>query len=287
MSSKRDLIIRVMLNHFHQGAPEMVLASLPDGKAKGVLALELTSQDVPHLLNEPKELIQQVHYSWLVPVLQHFPEKMQMFFLSSLPKTKALLLSEMIKKPLHTTKMALPVRLYLLNMIAAKLKPANVLPAPFLPTTNLSPLLNMRKGEIVQLIDFLGLYDLAEEIRHIVDKKQLKVIYSCLSVKKQHFLRICLHQKERLSIPRLGLEKWQGDSKSLDSLLHRRGLLRLGKGMSGQHPDFLWHMMHRLDSGRGRILQQYYSKEEIPGVTQALIQEILNLMNFFKKTSDL
>lgn len=276
-------MIRAMLNHFHQGAPDLVLGSLAKDDAQNILGLEVASSDAPYLLNEPKELIRQTHYSWLTAAIEQFPVKMQPFFLTALPKSKAAQLSTILKKPLHPSRLALPVRLYLLNLVALKVKPADVLPAPFLPSTNLMPLLGMQKSEVVQLIDFLGLYDLAEEIRHIVDKNFLKAIYNCLSIKKQHFLRICLHQKERLSIPRLGLQKWQGGRKALEHLLHKRGLYRLGKGICGQHPDFLWHLVHRLDIGRGRILNHYFSKKEIPGVTQALIQEILNLMTFFKK----
>lgn len=283
MSTKRALMIRVMLNHFHQGSPDALLSPLDKDSAQAVLEMDVSSHDASHVLEEPKHLVQHVHYSWLASALSQLPAKMRPFFLTSLPKSKAALLGEMMKMAPSSIRLPLSTRLYLLSLIAAKLKPAHILPAPYLPATNLSGLLSLKKGEIVQLIDFLGLYDLAEEIRHIVDKKYLKAIYNCLSVKKQHFLRICLHQKERLSIPRLGLEKWRGDCKSLDSLLHKRGLFRLGKAISGMHPDFFWHLTRRLDVGRGRILEQYYAKEEVPGVTQALIQEILNLMNFFKK----
>lgn len=276
-------MIRVMLNQFHQGAPDVILKGLPKEQGKDVMKIDVQSQDAPYLLNESKELIKQVHYSWLAPVVEGFPVKMRPLFLTSLPKSKGEILSQAIKAPLHPVKLALSVRLYLLNMITSKLKPSEVLPAPYLPASNLLPLAGMQKGEIVQLIDFLGLYDLAEEIRHIVDKRYLKAIYNCLSIKKQHFLRMCLHKKEQLSVPRLGLDKWRGDCKTLDSMVHKRGLLRLGKAVSGQHPDFIWHLVHRLDTGRGRLLQQYYDKEEIPGVTQVLVQEILNLMNFFKK----
>lgn len=283
MSLKKALVIRVMLNHFHQGAPEVVLSSMPKESAKAVLDMNIQSHNAAYLVNEPKELVQQVHYSWLAPVIEQFPIKMRPFLMTSLPKSTAVQVSGMINQPLHPQRLAMSVRLHLLGMIVNKLKPYEVLPSPYLPETSLTPLLSMKKGEVAQLIDFLGLYDLAEEIRHIVDKKYLKAIYNCLSIKKQHFLRICLHRKERLTIPRLGLDKWQGDCKTLDSLLHKRGLLRMGKAISGQHPDFLWHLTHRLDTGRGKIIQKYYVKEEIPGVTQALIQEILNLLNFFKK----
>lgn len=283
MPFKRELMIKVMLNQFHQGAPEVALACLPAEVGKGVRGIETASQSAAYVLEEPKLLIQQTHYSWLAPVIQRFAEDMQPYLLSSLPKDKAVPISAMLKVPLLSKKMASSVRLYFLHKIALELKPASVLPMPFLAATSLTPLLSMRKEEIVQMADFLGLYDLAEEIKHIVDRRSLKAIYGCLSVKKQHFLRICLHQKERLSIPRLGLDRWQGERKTLDALLHSRGLLRLGKGVSGQTEDFLWHLMHHLDTGRGGILQRYYAAVEVPGVTQALIQEILNLMNFFKK----
>lgn len=276
-----------MLNQFHQGTPDLLLKALPEGRSRDVLQLDIASQDASYVLNEPKELIQQIHYSWLTPLIEALPAKMQSLFLTSLPKNKAAMLSQVLKIPLQTTKQALSVRLYLLSRIYSQLKPTEVLPAPYLPATNLSLLLAMQKGEIVELITFLGLYDLAEEIRHIIDRRYLKAIYNCLSLKKQHFLRLCLHKKERLSVPRLGLDKWQGDCQTLERLTHHRGLVRMGKAVSGQHPDFIWHLIHRLDIGRGRLLQQYCEKEEIPGVTQVLIQEILSLMNFFKKSSDL
>ena len=47
MSFKRSLMIRVMLNHFHQGAPDLVLSSLPKEEAKSVLDLNITSQTLP------------------------------------------------------------------------------------------------------------------------------------------------------------------------------------------------------------------------------------------------
>lgn len=283
MSLKRNLITRVLLNQYHQGPPDALLASLSKESAKQILEVNVSSQDASYLFHEPKELARAVHYSWLRPVIEKFPPKMQPFLLTALPSKKCHTLSVLMKKKPYPERLSMPVRLYFLRLLTEKLKPPEILSCPYLPASTLTPLLGLSKGDIIRLIDFLGLHDLAIEIKHIVDKKYLKAIYNCLSIKKQHYLRICLHQKERLTTPRLGLDTWKGDCKTLEFLVHKRGLLRIGKGLAGQHEDFLWHLIHKLDAGRGAIIQRYYTKEEIPGVTQVLMQEILNLLNFFKK----
>ncbi len=286
MTPKCEMFLRVLMNKYHQAAPEALLSGLPPEQAQAVLNVDNNSQDVSQAVIQSKEIVKHIHYSWLVPIIEGLSPQMQPLFLSSLPSVSSQQLSKILKKPLHSTPLSPAVRLFLVNQLYAKIKPIDVLPVSYLPQTSMTVLLNYKKLELVELIDFLGLYDLAEEIRHIVDKRYLKAIYNGLSIKKQHFLRICLHHKEKLLPPRLGLEKWKGDSRELEKLLHQRGLIRLGKALAGQHPDLVWHLSHRLDTGRGRLIQKYYAKEEIPGITQALIQEILNLLNFFRKMSE-
>jgi hypothetical protein len=286
MQAKSSIMLRVLLSRYHQGAPEAFLGALPKEDVKEVISQEVISQDPAQAILHSKEVIQKIHYSWLVPVVKEFSPKMQPLIVHALPKGTSLSLTNSLKFPPTVQPLPVPIRLYLINILCEHLKVNSVLPPAFLPQTSLSPLINFKKRQLVELIDFLGLYDLADEIRHIVDKKYLKAIYKCLSIKKQHFLRICLHQKEKLSTSRIGLDRWNGDCQQMEKLLHRRGVIRLGYALSGQHPDFFWHIMHRLDTGRGNILAKYYTKEDIPGVTSALTQQVLSLMNFFKKMSE-
>ena len=126
------------------------------------------------------------------------------------------------------------------------------------------------------------MYDLAEGIRHIVDRKKLKAIYLCLSHREQAFLRICLHKKEKLAAPKLDIDKWDGSREMLHRVLHRRGMLRLGKALSGQERHFVWHLVHLLDTGRGNIILQYYAEQPVAGVTPLLIQQVVSVINFIK-----
>jgi hypothetical protein len=83
----------------------------------------------------------------------------------------------------------------------------------------------------------------------------------------------------------MDLAGWKGDPGQLERLLHRRGLLRLSCALAGQPRDFVWHIVHRLDVGRGHLLGKYFSSKEIQGVTPFLIQQCLNTLNYLKKTS--
>ena len=69
----------------------------------------------------------------------------------------------------------------------------------------------------------------------MLNTAKLKNIYLCLTPKELQFLRMCLHQKEKLVIPQMGLEQWNGEQKELHKLIHQKGLFRLGKALCGEH----------------------------------------------------
>lgn len=281
-TGKQTLFFQLLLNKYHPADGSAVVQCLPEEFRNQISGTKAPWNDPKVLLKPASSRIKKVHYSWIIPVIERCPESMKPLYAEALAaptNQRVLSMLKLPKNPLATTL----AREYLLNDLAKKLELDSITPVEHLPHCPLSFTLEFSKEELIELIDFLGLYDLAEEIRRIVDKNQLKKIYTCLSVKKQHFLRNCLLSKEKVSTPRLELEKWNGDQESLEKLLHKRGLVRLGKGLSGLPADFIWHIIHRLDNGRGVLLSKYISSKEIPGITPLMVQEILNVHNFFKK----
>jgi hypothetical protein len=205
--------------------------------------------------------------------------------ISSLPNESAEILSSMTSSPLVEEPSPV-IQNFLFALLYEKLNFSSVKPAAFLAETTLTPLLSLSKPELIELIYYLGIYDLAQELRQIVDKSIIRNVNNALSIKKQRFLKICMHQKEKISVAKLGLMNWKGDGSQLTRVLHRRGLLRLGGALSGQHPDFIWYIVHRLDSGRGNILEKSYSKKEIPVASSALVLQVLGAINFIKKMGE-
>jgi hypothetical protein len=146
--------------------------------------------------------------------------------------------------------------------------------------------LTLKKNELVKVMDFLGLYDLAHEMKRIVANKILKDIYACLNKEQQQFLRQCMHAKDNVMTPNLHLESWNGDKKVLMQLLHRRGISRMALALSGQHPDLIWHLAHILDTGRGELLQKTTQKAKVPSLSDAVGLQLENVLNtLFKRTN--
>lgn len=280
--SRQVLFFQLLLNKYHNADRDVVTACLPQELRQQLLAVKPPWNDPKVLLKSPTNQIKNIHYSWIVPIIEEYPENLKPLIAGVLPPPSNQRVASLLKIPEKSIATTL-ARHFLLYDLAKRLELDKITPIEHLPHSLLSFTLELSKEELIELIDFLGLYDLAEEIRRIVDKNQLKKIYNCLSIKKQHFLRSCLLSKEKVSAPKLELEKWNGDAEALEKLLHKRGLVRFGKGLSGQVPDFVWHIVHRIDNGRGVLLSKYISPKEIPGITSVMIQEIQNVHNFFKK----
>lgn len=285
MQSKSLTLFKVLLNRFHPGTGESFLQALPQDEAKEILKKNVSSEDPSMALTWQQDLITRTHYSWLAPFIQQLPKEIQGPVIASLPEPQSSKLRSFLKIKHSLAPLPLPIKNFLINQLFQKWNPKEILPRQYLPPSPLSPLLELSKANLVELIDFLAMHDLAEAIRHIVDKKNLKLIYNCLSPQKQQYLRLCLHQKEKIAAPKLEIEKWNGDPQILETLLHRRGMFRLGKALCGQHPLFIWHLTHTLDTGRGTSLSKYYHEETIPNITPYLVQQLLFVYNFLKKKS--
>ena len=279
MDSKGWMMLKVLINRFNPKAGDTLIKFLPQEETPSVTSQDIRSNDLLPLLYQSQRTLDKTHYSWLVPLITKFPEPLRPFVISSLlPEQQAGLTQENTG-----TYVSPPVKNFLRNQLYRHLKANQHLPLEYIPETDFSPLLQWKKRELVRLIDFLGMHDLAFEIRGIVNKNYLKNLYSCLSPKELYYLKVCLHQKERLVSPKLGIDPTKQDCPRLRQVLHRRGLIRLGKALAGQHADLVWYIAHALDTGRGRLLLRYYQPHPIPNVTPILKQQVFNVITFMKK----
>ncbi|CUI15843.1 conserved hypothetical protein [Candidatus Protochlamydia naegleriophila] len=278
MDKRGWMMLRVFINCYNPKAGEALLKFLPQEEVQAVLSQDIRSTDLTPILYQPQKLLERMHYSWIEPLLGGFPEKLHPLVMAALTQEQISGLNPVIAP----STLSNPVKTFIINQLYTLLKADEHLPYDYLPETDLSPLGTWSKARLTELIDFLGLHDLASEMRHIVDKNQLKNIYTSLSSKQFYYLKVCLHQKEILSVPKLGIDPSKRDSTKLKRIVHRRGLLRLGKALCGQHPDFVWYLAHTLDTGRGKLILNAYQPESVPQVTSFLKGQVLNLMNFLK-----
>lgn len=279
MNKKGWMMLRILINHYNPKAGNALLRFLPPSEAQQVMNQDIRSTDIMPILHQPQRLIEKMHYSWLQPIIEQLPEPLRPLAVAALTPRQAIYLQKYANP--HFTLSA-PIKTFFIHRIYHSLHAHDHLPLEYLPETELSSLVNWNKQRLVVLSDFLGLHDLASEIRHIVDRNQLRHFYDCLNSHQLAYLKICLHQKERIISPKLGIRPTKQDCAQLKQILHRRGLIRLAKALCGQHPDLAWYIAHTLDRGRGKILLQNYQTQVIPEITTVLKQQVTNLMNFLK-----
>lgn len=284
MEAKAWVMFRVLLNRYHPINAPVLLKFLPEEDLRTLQPLEIPSDDVTAALESPKALLARIHYSWLLASIQALPAILHGPLLGSLSEAQALQLMPLLGKTssLHLPVPAAPLQAFLAEKLFHLVKPLTLLPLAYLPPSLLKVLAHLEKSQIVKMVDFLGIHDVSESMRYIIDKNLLKKIFACLSVQKRQFLKLCIQQQEKLTATRLDLTGWDGSCEKLDTIMHRRGLLRLGKALCGQHPDLVWYITHILDSGRGQILLKHFSPTVISGITPALVEQVINVMNFIE-----
>lgn len=259
MSSKGPLILKLFIQHFHGDSPESLLKFLSQEQAKTISEVKLHSTDLFALLHHPKNVIQRLHTSWLEETAKK---------------------SSLQPESIQVTE---PMQSFIVNTLYSNLDRLPELPIEYLPPTDLAPLASANAKTLSLLCDYLGLFDLAAELRFIVDKISIQNLYACLTPPELTFLKGCLQKKERITVPKLGIDPRKNDSAKWRELIHQRGLLRLTKALAGQNQDFVWYISRLMDYNEGSMLFQQYSPEPIPEVTAILKTQVLQVLNYLKK----
>lgn len=280
MKPKSCLFFKVLYLNFHQKLEPAAIASLPDDEVQQVLDQSIQNTNPKAALKPKEELLKSIHYSWLAPIIQKLSPSLQAQALASLSLEQSSGVQRLLKTGITIPESHSFLRKYVSHLITAQLIPGDLLPLEYLPLSDMRVLTSCSKGILIEMIDLLGLYDLADSVRQMVNTSKLKNVYHCLTLKEQQFLRICLHQKEKLVIPGIKLKKWSGDTQDLHKLIHEKGLFRLGNALSGQHQGLIWYITHILDVGRAAVLQRYIKANEAPGVTSILQSQVISVLNF-------
>jgi hypothetical protein len=206
-----------------------------------------------------KEQLKRIHYSWFIPFLEGFSEHDQILLISSLEHE----VQKKLKIAMHLSEEQIPVSEFakgymhalLLHWITEEQK--EFLPFFLLPMDPLNALLEFDTNQLIQLIDYLGLFDLAQEMHKVIESTKLKKLYTLFSKKQRMFIQELSQEKEHLHVPPLRLEKWDGNTQKLKNLIHTRGLNRLAKALYSSDKNLLWHIQHALDTLRGNALKKY------------------------------
>lgn len=228
-------------------------------------------------LLSPTHWLQNIHFSWAEPTLSSLPKQTAAFCLPLFPHQAQAPLQKTLDVPLPP-KTSPFQRLFFAHFLKTKMVPPTLLPKEHLPPSAVNPLLDLSKDKLMQLIDLLGIYDLAADLKRVIDRSLLDKIHKSLNTSQMQFLHHAASSGQKWTPPPLYLERWDGDKKKLFLLLHKRGLTRLGRALFLEDKDFKWHLTHKLDTGRGAFLMKLFAGKEDPDMISFFKGQLLHLM---------
>lgn len=277
MSRRQTLFLNLFINRYDPKAKDALMQLLPLERRSHLLLENFQSDDIQPLLEAPASKLKKIHYSWFAAALKKFPDALQPILAASLTTEQIAGLKLKASFPI-----AEPIQRFSQNELVRLFKIDEFLPIEYLPESEFKALLDWKKDQLLNLIDFLGLHDLAARVKQIVNREHLKNIYKCLTPKQFYYLKMCLQNKDKVTKPNFPIDPAKVDPKELKYMLHKKGLARFKFALEDQSPDFIWHLAHHLDIGRGQFLLEKNQMTLPPKLVTTLKQQLTTLMNFLK-----
>lgn len=261
-----------------------LLSYLPRGLADEIGRLPLPSSlDFSRLLSQ-KKWVETIHYSWFYEPLKSLKPETQQLFLSLLPEKKAAEVGKMLDLPRKKTLYSPFMRPFLMDEFRKKIQRGiEVVSEDHLPPSDFNDLLALKRKELLNMIDLLGIHDLSADLRQVVDKELLHKIYAALTPEQLRFLHYSAKQPMKWVSPKLGLPGWDGSKEKLQHMLHGRGLIRLARALFDEDESLKWHLLHRLDIGRAGIVEKIFRQKQDEALTGYFKNQVLHILKRYKE----
>lgn len=244
---KRQLFLQLLLKSYSPAMADQLWQKLP------IKGQEISNEVVLCPLNEPLnsnlDFLKKIHYTWIAAYISTLPENFQKSAATAFPEFE-----KIMQKLEVGGERAETVDPYIHHLLIEKIGLKERLPICFLEKSPFDELLKWNRSKLLSLIDLLPLADAGKEIKQIVDRNKLMLIYSALNEEQKEYIKHCMMTKHVSCDIKLNLRNWQGPKEKLKVYLHRLGLEMFAKGLAGQSEDFLFYLSHFLDAGRGKSL---------------------------------
>ena len=160
-AAKRAAVLRSLVRRFHPEGEETLFSHLTGEERLRIEGLDVPAMATDKVMEAPLASLSPVHSSWLNEGIEKERPNLQPLYQSAL--YGAAPLSE-------------PVRAYLLQHLSIQMGMHAVVPTPSLPTSELNVLLTIERRTLVLLSLYLGLRDLAQEMRATIERDALRAV---------------------------------------------------------------------------------------------------------------
>lgn len=253
LATEREILHR-LLTHFHPNDFEEYFKFYEEPERVQLAKIKLQTEPLELSLDNSSAIFNRIHYSWFIASLEKWPQALvdQSYSIFSSEQVKGLTKMGCFKKP-NKTKDAFSTQFYkgqLLKEVGYTTLP----PLSILPYTESRRFLTCSKKQLVKFVIHLGLLELANISKKIVDKKVLSQIEKMLSASQKKIYALAKKSMEPKTSSVRDFAQHLKNKKSFSHFIEKRGLERFARGIVLDHPYFVWHIGHILDKGRGQEL---------------------------------
>jgi hypothetical protein len=262
VDEKGGALFSLLVSRFAIEGKDKLVKKIPEEDQKWISKAEFMLQPmrIPVSILTVEGWLHKIHYSWFEQPLKELPLALQSVFLGILPQGIAQFLSKQLHLAIPPKPPSKIGKAYLFSLLKKKVLPSDLVAEELLEPSPMLPLFNLSKKELIHVINLLGMYDVAVEVKRIIDRSLLHKILAPLSHEQRDFLKICLQKPIKWTPPSLGIETAWQDEKKWQMQIHQRGLWRLAFACAFESKSFIWHLTHFLDISRGNILLEAVAK---------------------------
>lgn len=269
-------MLKTLAKRFHPA--ENVLQFLSIHDRQGLESLQAPETTGLESILNLDVWLQTIHYTWFIPVLRKMRPETANIICSLLPKSEEQKLRGALKLSAKEVSVPQFARPFFLHLLKAQIEDKSILPIEQLPPSEMNAILRLSLKQLLHLIDLLGIYDLAAELRQVVDRALLGRIHAALNQQQLQFLHYATKQPMKYIPPTLGIAGWDGDQKAFNNLLHQRGLIRLARGFIDENQSLRWHLTHKIDQPRAGVLLKLFSSKQESQMTAFFKNQVLHLI---------
>lgn len=274
-----------------QAAKALMLSALIKNVYKGKTALESLCEeklDLPNFTPPPPKksrgetreaLLALIHYSWMEEYFTKLPASLKPYMATALADSQAEALG--IKKALLQPQ----IKSFFVKELFEASVTGDILPFSLLAPSVLDPLLFMSKPRLVNLIDLLGIQDLALDFKKVLARQEIDQLMGLLSPLQKQYFAYCMKESlvpmQQAKAPAFWLK-----ADSTRVLIHAAGLWRLARLIAFEEASWCWYLTHYLDKGRGLQLQNWIEQDKeiaLQGKARDLVLlQVVRLMGAIK-----
>lgn len=223
----------------------------------------------------PSILLDNLHPSWHEELIELCPKALQPTLQTIMPP------SGQKKKKAEISE---PLRTFLLSYALKKWPEGGALRPEFIEESPLRWLATCYEPTMSSLISLLGVYDVVDIVRQIVDKKVLQKIFAPLTPLQQRYIRSLLHRPPRSPVLNKALTALlASDPAKGAEQLRERGYEQLGYALKGAPDLLVWHVLHHIDREKALLLKKSIDKKIIAAKQAEAIKLLDHAYEFLKK----